>query len=59
MLRIRLDWDYGLPDFDPEIHDPDTTFAFLSYRGVHYAKWVCLKVMFQGPSGQITSYYQH
>ncbi len=55
MLRIRLDWDYGLPDFDPEIHDPDRTFAFLTYRGVHYAKWVCLKVMFQGPSGQITS----
>ena len=55
MLRIRLDWDYGLPDFDPEIHDPDKTFAFLTYRGVHYAKWVYLKVMFQGPSGKITS----
>ena len=23
MLRIRLDWDYGLPDFDPEKHDPE------------------------------------
>ena len=43
MLRIRLDWDYNLPDFDPEIHDPDRTFAFLTYRGVHYAKWVNLK----------------
>ena len=56
MLRIRLDWDYGLPEFDPEKHDPDRTFAFLTYRGVHYAKWVYLKVDFGGaPSWNITS----
>jgi|TARA_B100002052_G_C15688020_1_gene509342 hypothetical protein len=41
MLKIRLEYD--LPDFDPQKHDPDKTFAFLTYRGVHYAKWVNLK----------------
>ena len=46
MLRIRLDWDYGLPDFDPEKHDPDRIFAFLTYRGVHYAKWVFIGDIF-------------
>lgn len=57
MLRIRLDWDYGLPEFDPEKHDPDRTFAFLTYRGVHYAKWVYLKTIFQANSNswKITS----
>ena len=41
MLKIKLCYD--LPEYDPEIHDPDKTFAFLTYRGVHYAKWVLLK----------------
>ena len=43
MLRIKFEWDHGLSNYDPEIHDRDKTFAFLTYRGVHYAKWVFLK----------------
>ena len=43
MLRIILSFEYDLPAYDPEKHDPDKTFAFLTYRGVHYAKWVNLK----------------
>jgi len=38
MFKVRL--EYGLPDFDPEKHDPEKSFAFLTYRGIHYAKWV-------------------
>ena len=41
MVKIKLCYD--LPEFDSDKHDPDKTFAFLTYRGVHYAKWVCLK----------------
>jgi len=43
MLRIKFEWDYGLPDYDPEIHDPDRVFRFLTDRGISYAKWVYLK----------------
>ena len=47
MLRIKVDWDHpDLPEFDPVKHDPDRVFRFLTYRGVHYAKWVYLKVNF-------------
>ena len=42
MLKVRLEYD--LPEYDSNKHDPDKTFAFLTYRGVHYAKWVNLKV---------------
>ena len=41
MLKISLHYD--LPAYDPVKHDPDKTFGFLTYRGVHYAKWVQLK----------------
>ena len=41
MLKIRLEYD--LPVYDPDKHDPDKTFAFLTYRGVNYAKWVFLR----------------
>ena len=41
MLKVRFEYD--LPEFDPGKHDPDRKFAFLTYRGVHYAKWVNLK----------------
>ena len=41
MLKISLHYD--LPAYDPQKHDPDKTFAFLTYRGVHYAKRVNLK----------------
>jgi hypothetical protein len=43
MLKINIGFEYDLPAFDPDKHDPDRTFAFLTYRGVHYAKWVNLK----------------
>ena len=33
-----------IPEFDPEIHNPEKVFAFLCYRGVHYAKWVYLNI---------------
>ena len=47
MLRIKVDWARPiLPEFDPVKHDPERTFAFLTYRGVNYAKWVYLKVHF-------------
>jgi len=41
MLKIKLYYD--LPEYDPSKHDPEKTFAFLTYRGVNYAKWVYLK----------------
>ena len=41
MLKVRLEYD--LPEFDPAKHDPDKTFAFLTYRSEIYAKWVNLK----------------
>ena len=41
MLKVKIEYD--LPAYDPEKHDPDKTFAFLTYRGVNYAKWVNLK----------------
>ncbi len=41
MLKVRFEYD--LPDYDPDKHDPDRKFAFLTYRGVHYAKWIDLK----------------
>ena len=30
------------PEWDEDKHDIDEVFAFLCYRGVHYAKWVVL-----------------
>jgi len=41
MLKIKLYYD--LPAYDPVKHDPNKTFALLTYRGTHYAKWVDLK----------------
>ena len=41
MLKINICYD--LPEYDPVKHDPDKTFAFLTYRGINYAKWVNLK----------------
>ena len=28
------------PEWNEEKHDIDEVFAFLCYRGIHYAKWV-------------------
>jgi hypothetical protein len=41
MLKIKLEYD--LPEYNPEVHDPDKVFRLLTYRGVTYAKWVFLK----------------
>ena len=41
MLKVKFQYD--LPEYDPEKHDPAKVFGFLTYRGVHYAKWVDLK----------------
>ena len=32
------------PEWDEDKHDIDKVFAFLCYRGIHYAKWVYLDV---------------
>ena len=43
MLQIR--WcPPEIPEYDPEKHSPERVFAFLCYRGIHYAKWVTLDV---------------
>ena len=48
---IRIDWEYPeVPEYDPDIHDPEKVFAFMCYRGVHYAKWVCIDVIMEGPT---------
>ena len=39
-----------VPDFDPEIHNPEKVFAFMCYRGLHYAKTVYINVSMEGPS---------
>ena len=41
MLKIKLYYD--LPEYNPEVHDPDRVFRLLTYRGVTYAKWINLK----------------
>jgi hypothetical protein len=41
MLKVKFEYD--LPEYNKKKHDPEKTFAFLTYRGVHYAKWVSLK----------------
>ena len=42
---LHIEWrSPEIPEYAPEIHDPEKVFAFLCYRGVHYAKWVYLDV---------------
>lgn len=43
LLGLTLRLDYDLPTYDPEVHERKRTFAFLTYRGVTYAKWVDLE----------------
>ena len=38
------------PEWDEEKHDIEEVFAFLCYRGIHYAKWVCIDVIMESPS---------
>ena len=43
---LRISWERPeIPEFDPEIRNPEKVFAFMCYRGVHYAKWVYLDVL--------------
>ena len=43
---LHIEWrSPEIPEYDPEIHNPEKVFAFLCYRGVHYAKWVYLDVL--------------
>ena len=45
MLHINFNWQPPeVPEYDEEIHNPERVFAFLCYRGIHYAKWVYLDV---------------
>ena len=45
MLRINVSFNRpDVPEYDEEIHNPEKVFAFLCYRGIHYAKWVTLDV---------------
>jgi len=51
MLHINFNWEPPeVPEFDAEIHNPERVFAFLCYRGIHYAKWVYLDVIMESPS---------
>ena len=45
LLRRRI-----MPEWNEEKHDRDEVFAFLCYRGIHYAKWVCIDVIMEGHS---------
>ena len=38
------------PEWDEDKHDIDEVFAFLCYRGIHYAKWVYIDVIMESPS---------
>ena len=38
------------PEWDEDKHDIDEVFAFLCYRGIHYAKTVYIDFMMEGPS---------
>jgi len=45
---LRIGWESPeIPEFDPDIHNPEKVFAFLCYRGIHYAKWVYLDIFNQ------------
>ena len=42
---LHISWKTPeVPEYNAEIHSPERVFAFLCYRGIHYAKWVTLDV---------------
>ena len=43
------------PEWDEEKHDIEKVFAFLCYRGIHYAKWVYIDVIMESPSWFISN----
>ena len=53
---IRIDWEYPeVPEYDPDIHNPEKVFAFMCYRGVHYVKWVYLNIFMEGSSWNLNN----
>ena len=46
-----------MPEWDDEKHDRDEVFAFLCYRGTHYAKTVYIDFCMEGPSWSVS--YTH
>jgi len=54
-MKIKISFDYDLPTYDPNKHDPDRAYALLTYRGVSYAKWVNLKPFNRLRSWKITA----
>ena len=53
---IRIDWENPeVPEYDPDIHNPEKVFAFMCYRGVHYAKWVYLNIFMEGSSWNLNN----
>ena len=56
MLHININWETpDVPEFDAEIHNPEKVFAFMCYRGVHYAKWVYLNIFIEGSSWKLNN----
>ena len=39
-----------MPEWDDDKHDRDEVFAFLCYRGIHYAKTVYIDFTMEGAS---------
>ena len=39
-----------MPEWNDEKHDRDEVFAYLCYRGIHYAKTVYIDFTMEGPS---------
>ena len=53
MFNIR--WEgHTAPEYDPDRHNPDRAFALLCYRGIHYAKWVQLNIVFYKYNRKVT-----
>ena len=38
------------PEWNEDKQDVEEVFALLCYRGIHYAKWVCIDVIMEGHS---------
>ena len=52
---LRLLGKGQAPEWDEDKHDIDEVFAFLCYRGIHYAKWVCIDFIMESPSWFISN----
>ena len=54
-MKLEFTWDeYEVPEYDPEKHNPERVFAMLCYRGIHYAKWVQLNIVFYKYNWKVT-----